>query len=214
MGMMMGPLPGPPRRVKPTTLPRIVAHFRPYRAQVVCTGVAVLAAAALGLLSPFFLQTIINEGLLARNMGVVTRYSLYTLAATLGAAVFTLGYSYLSVVVGQQIMRDLRNRLNDHLQGMSLRFFTQTRTGEIQSRLANDVGGVQSVVSDTASNVLSNFTTVLSTLVAMVYMDWRLTLLSVGILPVFALLGAWVGTTDAMRTARDPAVPPQAVASA
>ncbi len=91
-------------------------------------------------------------------------------------------------------MRDLRNQLYDHLQGMSLRFFTQTRTGEIQSRLVSDVGGVQSVVSDTAANVLSNFATVVSTLVAMIYLDWRLTLLSVGVLPVFALLGSRVGS--------------------
>ena len=117
----------------------------------------------------------------------MTRYTVYTLLATIFGTALALGYGYLSILVGQRIMRDLRNQLYDHLQGMSLRFFTGTRTGEIQSRLANDVGGVQSVVSDTAANVLSNFTMVLSTLVAMIYMDWRLTLLSVGILPLFAL---------------------------
>ena len=77
---------------------------------------------------------------------------------------------------------------------MSLRFFTGTRTGEIQSRLVSDVGGVQNVLSDTAASVLSNVATVLSTLVAMIYMDWRLTLLSVGILPLFAFIAARVGT--------------------
>jgi ATP-binding cassette, subfamily B, bacterial len=97
-------------------------------------------------------------------------------------------------------MRDLRNQLNDHLQGMSLRFFTQTRTGEIQSRLVSDVGGIQGVLSETVANLLSNIATVLSTLIAMLYMDWRLTLLSVGILPLFALLAARVG--DYMRGLR------------
>ncbi|HWA83751.1 MAG TPA: ABC transporter ATP-binding protein, partial [Fimbriimonadaceae bacterium] len=132
-------------------------------------------------------------GLIRHDMAVVADYSIYTLAATIGATGLSLGYAYLSTMVGQRIMRDLRNRLYDHLQGMSLRFFTNTRTGEIQSRLVSDVGGVQSVVSDTAANILSNITTVLSTLVAMIYMDWRLTILSVGILPIFALLGSRVG---------------------
>src|SRR5207244_2345122 len=91
-------------------------------------------------------------------------------------------------------MRDLRAQLFAHLQKMSLRFFTGTRTGEIQSRLANDVGGLQSVVSDTAANTVANITTVLSTLVAMFILDWRLTLLAIGVLPLFALIGARVGT--------------------
>jgi ATP-binding cassette subfamily B protein len=157
-------------------------------------AVAVLLSATLGILSPFFLQRIVNQGLLGHDLGVVTRFTLYTLGATLGGTAFALWYGYLSVVVGQHIMRDLRNDLFDHLQGQSLRFFTGTRTGEIQSRLANDVGGVQSVVSDTAATVLSNVTTVLSTLVAMIYMDWRLTLLSVGVLPIFAGLAGKVGS--------------------
>ncbi len=191
--MRAGPM-MPHRPIQRETVRRVVASFRPYRAQVVWTGMAVLASAGLGLLSPFFLRIIVNQGLLAKDLGVVTRYTLYTLAATLGSTAFGLGYGYLSVVIGQHIMRDLRNQLFEHLQGMALRFFTHTRTGEIQSRLSNDVGGVQSVVSDTAATVLNNVTTVLSTLVAMIYMDWRLTLLSVGVLPIFAGIGSRVGS--------------------
>lgn len=184
----------PPKKpIKPETVKRVVASFRPYKAQVVWISVAVLLSAALGLLSPFFLKIIVNQGLIALNLGVVTRYTVYTLIATVTATGFALAYGYLSVVVGQRIMRDLRNQLYDHLQGMSLHFFTDTRTGEIQSRLANDVGGVQSVLSDTAATLLNNIATVLSTLVAMVYMDWRLTLLSVGILPLFAFVAFKVG---------------------
>jgi ATP-binding cassette subfamily B protein len=152
----------------------------PYRATVAAIAVAVLASAALGLWPPFLLRAIINRGLLGRDMALVTRDTALTLAATLGATGLALLYGYWSVQVGQRIMRDLRNRLYDHLQGMALKFFADTRTGEIQSRLANDVGGVQSVLSDTAANVLSNVTTVLSTLVAMILMDWRLTLLLLG----------------------------------
>jgi ATP-binding cassette subfamily B protein len=196
MGMMMrgGPPPGGPKKpIRPDTVKRVVHTFVPYKAQVVWIAVAVLFSATLGLLTPFFLRIIVNQGLIARNIDVVTRYTVYTLLATIGGTAFALAYGYLSVLVGQRIMRDLRNQLYDHLQGMSLHFFTDTRTGEIQSRLANDVGGVQSVLSDTAATLLNNVTTVLSTLVAMIYMDWRLTLLSVGILPVFAVVAAKVG---------------------
>ncbi|HEV2474745.1 MAG TPA: ABC transporter transmembrane domain-containing protein, partial [Chthonomonadales bacterium] len=191
--MMRGPMPGPTRPVNKATLRRIARTFAPYKMQVALTCCAVIASAALGLLSPFFLRIIVNQGLLGRNLAIVTKYTLLTLFATIGSTLLGLAYGYLSTVVGQRIMRDLRNSLYNHLQGMSLRFFTNTRTGEIQSRLISDVGGVQSVLSDTASTILSNVTTVLSTLVVMVIMDWRLTLLSVGILPLFAGIGSKVG---------------------
>jgi ATP-binding cassette subfamily B protein len=179
--------------LKPDTLKRVAQTFKPYHKQVVGIAITVLLAAALGLFPPFLLQAIINKGLLGRNMSLVSRDTLLTLAATLVSTALTLYYGYLSILVGQRIMRDLRNQLYKHLQGMALRFFADTRTGEIQSRLANDVGGVQSVLSDTAATVLSNTTIVISTLVAMIYLDWRLTLLSVGILPLFAWIGKLVG---------------------
>lgn len=181
------------RTVNPGTLKRVITTFSQYRPQLLGILVLVLASAGLGILSPFYLRSLINEGLLKNDLSVITHYSLLTLAATLGATVLGLGYGFLSLWVGQQIMRDLRNRLNEHLQGMALRFFTGTRTGEIQSRLVSDVGGVQNVLSNTVSDVLSNVAIVLSTLVAMIIMDWRLTLLSVGMLPLFALLAAKVG---------------------
>ncbi len=190
----MSTSPNPPKpKIARVTLKRVFTTFTPYRAHLIGIVVLVLAAAAIGLLSPFFLQALINDGLLKSNLAVITRYTLLTLLVTLGSTALSLGFGYVSLWVGQQIMRDLRNRLNDHLQGMSLRFFTGTRTGEIQSRLVNDVGGVQNVLSDTAANVLSNIAIVLSTLVAMIFMDWRLTLLSVGVLPLFAGIAAYVG---------------------
>ena len=101
--------------------------------------------------------------------------------------------SYLSNVVGQRVMNDLRLALYRHLQWMPLRFFTETKTGEIQSRIANDVGGVQTVVTDTASSVLANVATVATTIIAMWILDWRLTILSLGLLPVFAYITFRVG---------------------
>ena len=197
----MRPLPaGPKRPISKETVGRVLATFRPYKREVFLIVISVLISAGTGLLSPFFLRIIINHGLLRKDLFIVTKYTTLTILVTLLSTGFGLGYAYLSNVVGQHIMRDLRNSLFSHLQGMSLRFFTSTRTGEIQSRLTNDVGGIQSVVSDTAANVLSNITTVLSSLVAMIYMDWRLTLLSVGILPFFALAARKIG--DIGRTLR------------
>ena len=191
---------GPAKPISKVSLRRVIGLFGPYKTSVGWTVLLVLLSAGLGILSPFFLKIIVNEGLHDKKLGVVTSYSIYTLLATIGGVAFGLGFAYVSVRVGQKIMRDLRNDLYSHLQGMSLKFFTGTRTGEIQSRLANDIGGVQSVVSDTAANVLSNVTTVISTLIAMIIMDWRLTLLSVGILPLFALLSAKIG--DGLRKYR------------
>lgn len=179
--------------IRPSTVGRVIGTFRPYKLHVGIIAVTVFVSATLGILPQFYLRTIIDHGVIARNLPIITRYSLYTLAVTFGATGAALLYGYLSVLVGQRIMRDLRNHLYAHLQGMSLSWFTSTKTGEIQSRLANDIGGVQSVVSDSVATLLSNVTIVLSTLAAMIFMDWRLTVLSVGILPVFAFVGARVG---------------------
>jgi ATP-binding cassette subfamily B protein len=194
MGMAMRMGGGPPKKpINKETTRRVVGCFKPYRKEVILTAIMVLISAGLGLLSPFFLRHIINDGLLKQDLGVVAIYSIYTLLATIGGTAFGLWFAYLSTVVGQHIMRDLRNQLFAHLQGMSLKFFTSTRTGEIQSRLSNDVTGVQSVVSDTAANILSNVTTVIATLIAMFLIDWRLSLLAVAMIPIFAFLATWVG---------------------
>ena len=104
-----------------------------------------------------------------------------------------IGQTYLANVIGQRVMQDFRNDLYRHLQNMSLRFFTATRTGEIQSRLANDVGGVQEVVTDTASSILSNVVILISTLIAMVILSWQLTVLSLFLTPLFVWLTRKVG---------------------
>ncbi|MCA1596571.1 MAG: ABC transporter ATP-binding protein/permease [Chloroflexi bacterium] len=185
----------PPRKIKPTTLPRVLQSFRPYLGRVIATAVLVLISTALGLVAPFLLKVIVDRGLtpVHINVRLVGYYTVLTILATIASSAAGLAWAYLSTLIGQRIMRDLRDQLFDHLQAMSLRFFTSTRTGEIQSRLANDVSGVQSVVSDSAANILSNTTTVISVVAAMLYLDWRLTLLSVGIVPLFAFAGARIG---------------------
>src|SRR5439155_13975660 len=104
-----------------------------------------------------------------------------------------VGQTYFASIVGQRVMQDLRDRLYSHLQRMSLRFFTGTRTGEIQSRIANDVGGIQSVVTDTASSIVANFVIIVSTIVAMAILSWQLTLLSLVVVPFFVGMTYRVG---------------------
>src|ERR671911_1122413 len=99
----------------------------------------------------------------------------------------------LSNQVGQRVMHDLRTAVYKHLQRLSLAFFTRTRTGEVQSRLANDIGGVQEVVTSTATSIVSNVTTVLATVVAMFILDWKLTLFALGLLPLFVWMTKRVG---------------------
>jgi ATP-binding cassette subfamily B protein len=177
------------------TLRRIAGFFRPYRARLAFIAVLILITVAIGVVNPILLGLAIDNlvpggqqdlGLLFLQCGLMIVLPIITSA--LG-----VWQSYLSNVVGQRVMNDLRLALYRHLQWMPLRFFTETRTGEIQSRIANDVGGVQSVVTDTAASVLSNVATVLTTVIAMAILDWRLTLLSLGLLPVFAYITYRVG---------------------
>jgi ATP-binding cassette subfamily B protein len=187
----------PYRRVSPerrrSTLTRIVAFFRPYRARVAVVLVAILVSSLLGLINPYLLKLLIDEAIPRRDLGLLSLYVGLMIVVPIVSGLIGVGQAYLNNVVGQRVMQDLRNALYGHLQRMPLRFFTETRTGEIQSRLANDVGGVQSVVTDTASSVVSNVTVVLSTVVAMLIIDWRLTLLSLGLLPFFMYLTYRVG---------------------
>ncbi|HEY3783323.1 MAG TPA: ABC transporter ATP-binding protein [Fimbriimonadaceae bacterium] len=195
MGMLRNATQGGPatKKVRPDTIKRVLRLFIPYKPQVIITVVTVLIASLIGLAPFFFLSDIVNQGILNNNLAITTRYSIYTILFTIAASGLTLYYGYLSVLMGQRIMRDLRNQLFVHLQGMSLKFFSSTRVGEIQSRLINDVSGVQGVVSAIVTDALSNVTTVISALIAMFLFDWRLTLLSVGILPIFAVVGSRIG---------------------
>ncbi len=181
------------KQIDRALLRRIMGLFKPHRRLVWQTGLAVFVGVLLGLLPPFFLREIVDHGFMQNRLDVIAEFSVFTVLAVIAGAAVTLLYGYWGVVVGQRIMCQLRRDLFTHLQSMSLRFFTSTRTGEIQTRLINDVQGVQNVVSNTITDQLSNFGIAVSTLVAMVIVDWRLTLLSVGMIPLFALFGNWFG---------------------
>jgi ATP-binding cassette, subfamily B, bacterial len=178
-------------------IPRIARLFRAYRWQVAAVLVMILVTAGLGI-APSLLTKVVFDQALFPPGGHRDLHLLYILvgvmvAIPLVAAVISVGQTYLTTVVGQRVMQDLRNRLYEHLQSMSLRFFTGTRTGELQSRLQNDVGGVQNVVTNTASSVLSNIVTVLGSVAAMIALSWQLTLLSLAVVPMFVYLTWRVG---------------------
>ena len=189
------PDPGPPvppeRRGR--TIRRITAFFRPYRLQVLVVTLAILLTSGLGLINPILLKLLIDDAIPSLDLGRLNLYVGLMVLIPVASGLIGLGQSYLNNVIGQHVMQDLRAALYAHLQKMPLRFFTETKTGEIQSRLANDVGGVQGVVTDTASSLTSNFAIAISTVIAMFIIDWRLTALSLGLLPFFMYLTYRVG---------------------
>ena len=188
----------PERPARPGTFRRIVGTFRPYKKQVGLVAGLILVTSALGLINPLLIKVvfenvILAEGPVDERIRLLVIVSLVMIATPIVTGGLGLWQTYTNNVVGQHVMQDLRNSLYSHLQNMPLRFFTSTRTGEIQSRLSNDVGGVQSVLTDTASSLLSNITTVISTVVTMFILSWPLTVLSLAILPVFLVLSRKVG---------------------
>ena len=182
-----------PRERRAQTIRRIAAFFKPYRPQVAIVFVAIIATSLLGLINPLLLGALFDQVLVGQDYTHLGLYVGLMIVIPIFTGLIGVGQAYLNNVVGQNVMQDLRNALYAHLQRMPLRFFTETRTGEIQSRLANDVGGVQAVVTDTAANLTSNFAVAISTVIAMFIISWQLTLLSLGVTPFFLYLTYRVG---------------------
>src|SRR5829696_2741640 len=181
------------RPITHRTMRRVLLFFRPYWLRVSLTIVAIIAAAAIGLANPFLLKLIIDDAIPDRDLGRLYLYVGLMIALPILTGLIGVGQTYLNTLIGQRVMQDLRNALYGHLQRMPLRFFTATRTGEIQARLSSDVSGVQRVVTDTASSIVSNLAIAISTVVAMWLISWQMTLISLGLLPIFLLATYKVG---------------------
>ena len=182
-----------PKERRGRTVKRIAAFFRPYRIQVGVVLFAIVVTSILGLLNPLLLKLLIDVAIPQQDWFLLNLFVGLMIFLPIVTGLIGVGQAYLNNVIGQNVMQDLRGALYLHLQRMPLRFFTETRTGEIQSRLANDVGGVQAVVTDTAASVTSNLAVSISTVIAMFLIDWRLTFLSLGLLPFFMYLTFRVG---------------------
>jgi len=185
-----------PKERRGRTIRRIVAFFKPYKARVAIVLSAILLTSFIGLINPILLKLLIDVAIPQRDFGLLNLFVGLMIVLPIVSGLIGVGQSYLNNVIGQSVMHDLRTALYSHLQTMPLRFFTETRTGEIQSRLANDVGGIQSVVTDTAASLTSNLAIASSTIIAMFIIDWRLTLLSLGLLPFFMYLTFRVGKVN------------------
>src|SRR3989442_1441417 len=181
------------RKTDSNTLKRVAKAFSPYKIQIIIVLFAIILTTVLGLVNPFMIQFIFDDAIGKGNEKLLIILVSIMIVTPIVTGVIGVGQSYLNNVIGQRVMRDFRNNLYDHLQSMSLRFFTSTRTGEIQSRLSNDVGGVQGVVTDTATSVVSNISTALSTIIAMLFISPLLTLVSLGLLPIFLWITYKVG---------------------
>jgi len=181
---------------KPTQTRRILRLFYPYRIRLSGLLAMIVISAGISLISPFLLRDLLDN-VLSQGSNLNTRTLTLLVGGMVAIPIVTgvigVAQTWQSNLIGQQVMHDLRASVYTHLQRLSLAFFTRTRTGEVQSRIANDIGGVQTVVTTTATSIVSNVTTVLATTVAMAVLDWRLTLASFAILPLFVWMTRRVG---------------------
>ncbi len=183
----------PQRKADARTVRRVAASFKPYLGEVAVVLGAIILVSVLGIVNPYMLKFSIQIGFGQQNFRMLALFVGVMVVTPIVSSLIGVGQTYLNTRVGQSVMRDLRNQLYAHVQSMPLKFFTDTRTGEIQSRISNDIGGVQSVVTDTATSTVSNVTTVVSTIVGMLVLSWQLTLLSLALVPVFVFLTYRVG---------------------
>src|SRR5947209_9094 len=181
------------RKTDSRTLRRVAQSFSPYKIQVVLVLIAIILTTVFGLINPLMIRFIFDDAIGKGNTNLLIIFVIIMIVTPMVTGMIGVGQTYLNNVIGQQVMRDFRNKLYDHLQSLSLRFFTSTKTGEIQSRLSNDVGGVQGVVTNTATSVVSNVSTALSTIIAMLFISPLLTLISLGLLPIFLWITYKVG---------------------
>ena len=179
---------GGPSRPVGAALPllrRAARFFLPYQGRLALIGTLIATSSVIGLANPYLLKLMIDDAFPKGDIGLLGLYAALMVIVPIINGGIGLAQSWMTASVGQYVMRDLRNLLFTHVQSMPIRFFSETRTGEIQSRLTNDVSGVQSVVSDAAANLASSVAIVLSTLVAMALIDWRLTAVSLCVAPLF-----------------------------
>ncbi|MFB7654241.1 MULTISPECIES: ABC transporter ATP-binding protein [unclassified Streptomyces] len=178
---------------QPRQVRRILKLFRPYRGRLAVVGLLVGAASLVSVATPFLLKEILDVAIPEGRTGLLSLLALGMILGAVLTSVFGVLQTLISTTVGQRVMHDLRTTVYGRLQQMSLAFFTRTRTGEVQSRIANDIGGMQATVTSTATSLVSNLTSVVATVAAMVVLDWRLTVVSLLLLPVFVWISRRVG---------------------
>ncbi|MFF9914115.1 ABC transporter ATP-binding protein [Streptomyces sp. NPDC013457] len=183
----------PAQPKEPAQTRRILRLFRPYRGRLAVVGLLVGASSLVTVASPFLLKEILDTAIPQGRTGLLSLLALGMIVTAVMTSVFGVLQTLISTTVGQRVMHDLRTAVYAQLQRMPLAFFTRTRTGEVQSRIANDIGGMQATVTSTATSLVSNLTAVVATVVAMLALDWRLTVVSLLLLPLFVWISRRVG---------------------
>ncbi|MEV0476306.1 ABC transporter ATP-binding protein [Streptomyces prunicolor] len=178
---------------EPRQVRRILKLFKPYRARLAVVGLLVGAASLVTVATPFLLKETLDVAIPQNRTGLLSLLALGMILSAVLTSIFGVLQTLISTTVGQRVMHDLRTAVYGRLQRMSLAFFTRTRTGEVQSRIANDIGGMQATVTSTATSLVSNLTSVVATIIAMIALDWRLTVVSLLLLPVFVWISRRVG---------------------
>jgi len=181
---------------------RIARLFAPYRRRLTAVLALIALSASLGMVTPFLLREVLDTAIPRDDTELLAWLVGAMIAISIATGALGVAQTWLSNVVGQRVMHDLRAAVYRHLQRLSLAFFTRTRTGEVQSRIANDIGGVQNIVTSTATSIVSNLTTVIATVVAMLLLDWRLAVFSLALLPFFVWLTRRVGKERKKITAK------------
>ncbi|TML14410.1 MAG: ABC transporter ATP-binding protein [Actinobacteria bacterium] len=175
-----------------SNLKRIARLFAPYKLRLGGVLLLIVASAALGVVPAFLLKRVL-EAIGANDTRALSRNAAGIIGIAIVTGVLGVIQTLLSNQVGQRVMHDLRAKVFRHLQRLSLAFFTRTRTGEVQSRISNDIGGVQNVVTNTATSIASNVTVVVATMIGMLALSWQLALFAFALIPLFALLTRRVG---------------------
>ena len=165
------------------SLRRIGRLFTPHRWPLAVVTAIIVASSLVGLASPFLLRAVIDNALPHKNLQLLAWLVIGMVAVAAVTSGFGVVQTWISTRVGQEVMHDLRTRVFGHLQRQSIAFFTRTRTGEVQSRIQNDIGGMEAVVTSTATSIASNLTTAIATAVAMAVLSWRLSLISLVVMP-------------------------------
>jgi len=178
---------------KPVSLRRIATLFRPYRLRLSSLLGLIVLGSVLSVASPFLLREAVDRGIVRHDLTLLSWLVGGMVALAVINAVISVAQTWISNQVGQRVMHDLRAAVYEHLQRMSLAFFTRTRSGEVQARIAYDIGGIDDVVTSTATSTVSTVATVLATVTAMVALSWQLTVFSLILLPFFVWLTRRVG---------------------
>ena len=183
-----------PPRVTRQLLLRVLAYARPYRISIYLLLIMILATTLLGLITPLIFRDLIDNTLPNGDVERLNFLAVALVAIPLVSGGIRVFQRYLNASVGEGVIYDLRVALYDHMQKMSLRFFTNTKTGELMSRLNNDVIDAQRAISNTLVEIVTNLITVIATLAIMLTLEWRLTILGVTVLPFFIFFAApdWI----------------------